>query len=546
MKNTGIYSVMILLSLLWFGCIGTESKNDRSQNSNNTQYIPPDKSITSDNAFNNLFFDSAKLQSFLDKHSEYAVYQEQFFNFYKQRNYEYAWFDTSGVTEQASNFMNLLNTTIIEGHDTDLYNKKLSSLYASFITDSTKHDKVSPLQTELYLTGQFFTYVSKVYDNKNIDATDLGWFIPKKKYDFTKLVDSVVVSKGKDEDKYFPQNKQYKLLQDELTKYYNLQKDSTLDTAITLEKPKKKYKLGDSSDAFAQIKHRLFLLGDMPQQDTTKQFDSTFSDGIKSFQRRMGLNETGMVDTATLRELNVPIRDRIKQLIVNLERMRWLPAESDSNYIVVNIPEFRLYVYDDGHVEFPMNVIVGEEGTGTVIFTGKLKYIVFSPYWNVPASIVKKEIIPEMDKNPNYLEEQNMEITGNVNGVPVIRQKPGEKNSLGLVKFLFPNNYNIYLHDTPFKELFSRASRNFSHGCIRLEDAKKMAMYLLQNDSSYTEEKVDSLMHLDHEKWITLKNPIRVSITYFTAWIDQDGKLNFRKDIYGHDDEMARKLFIQG
>jgi len=419
-------------------------------------------------------------------------------------------------------------------------------LYASFVTDSTKHDKVSPLQTELYLTGQFFTYVSKVYDNKNIDATDLGWFIPKKKYDFIKLVDSVVVSKGKDEDKYFPQNKQYKLLQDEVTKYYNLQKDSTWDTAITLEKPKKKYKLGDSSDAFAQIKHRLFLLGDMPQQDTTKQFDSTFSDGIKSFQRRMGLNETGTVDTATLRELNVPIRDRIKQLIVNLERMRWLPAESDSNYIVVNIPEFRLYVYDDGHVEFPMNVIVGEEGTGTVIFTGKLKYIVFSPYWNVPASIVKKEIIPEMDKNPNYLEEQNMEITGNVNGVPVIRQKPGEKNSLGLVKFLFPNNYNIYLHDTPFKELFSRASRNFSHGCIRLEDAKKMAMYLLQNDSSYTEEKVDSLMHLDHEKWITLKNPIRVSITYFTAWIDQDGKLNFRKDIYGHDDEMARKLFIQG
>jgi len=537
---------MILLSLLWFGCIGTESKNDSSQNSNNTQYIPPDKSITSDNAFNNLFFDSAKLQSFLDKHSEYAVYQEQFFNFYKQRNYEYAWFDTSGVTEQASNFMNLLNTTIIEGHDTDLYNKKLSSLYASFVTDSTKHDKVSPLQTELYLTGQFFTYVSKVYDNKNIDATDLGWFIPKKKYDFTKLVDSVVVSKGKDEDKYFPQNKQYKLLQDELTKYYNLQKDSTLDTAITLEKTKKKYKLGDSSDAFAQIKHRLFLLGDMPQQDTTKQFDSTFSDGIKSFQRRMGLNETGTVDTATLWELNVPIRDRIKQLIVNLERMRWLPAESDSNYIVVNIPEFRLYVYDDGHVEFPMNVIVGEEGTGTVIFTGKLKYIVFSPYWNVPTTIVKKEIIPEMDKNPNYLEEQNMEITGNVNGIPVIRQKPGEKNSLGLVKFLFPNNYNIYLHDTPFKELFSRASRNLSHGCIRLEDAKKMAMYLLQNDSSYTEEKVDSLMHLDHEKWITLKNPIRVSITYFTAWIDQDGKLNFRKDIYGHDNEMARKLFIQG
>jgi len=284
----------------------------------------------------------------------------------------------------------------------------------------------------------------------------------------------------------------------------------------------------------------------MAQQDTTKQFDSTLSNAIKSFQHRMGLDETGNVNAATIHELNVPARERIKQLIVNLERMRWLPGESDSNYIVVNIPEFKLHVYDDGHDEFPMNVIVGEEGTGTVIFTGKLKYVVFSPYWNVPPSIVKKEILPQMDRDPFYLEEQNMEITDTVKGVPVVRQKPGEKNSLGLVKFLFPNNFNIYLHDTPAKELFSRTNRTFSHGCIRLQDAKKMALYLLRNDSSYTEQKVDSLMHLDHEKWVTLKNPLRVSITYFTAWVDQDGKLNFRKDIYGHDAEMAKKLFVQG
>jgi murein L,D-transpeptidase YcbB/YkuD len=541
MKNTGIFYSMILLSLIWIACAGNEHKNE-SQNKKN-EAIQVDKSITPANAFNDLFFDSVKLQGFLDKHTEYSSYHQQFFNFYKQRNYEYAWFDTSGVTEQAANFMNLLNTAIIESHDSDLYNKKLSSLYASFVTDSTKHEEVLPLQTELYLTGQFFLYVSKVYNDKDVDAADLGWFIPKKKFDFTKFVDSVIVTKGKGEDKYLPLSKQYKLLQNELTRYYNIQKNNSWDS---IANPKKKYKTGDSSDAIAQIKQRLFLLGDMPQQDTTKQFDSTLSNAINSFQHRMGLDETGNVNAATIHELNVPIRERIKQLIVNLERMRWLPGESDSNYIVVNIPEFKLHVYDDGHVEFPLNVIVGEEGTGTVIFTGKLKYIVFSPYWNVPRSIVKREILPEMDKDPNYLEEQNMEITDNVNGLPVIRQKPGEKNSLGLVKFLFPNNYNIYLHDTPFKELFSKASRSFSHGCIRLENAKKMTMYLLRDDASYTEGKVDSLMHLDHEKWVTLKNPLRVSITYFTAWVDEDGKLNFRKDVYGHDAEMAKKLFVQG
>jgi murein L,D-transpeptidase YcbB/YkuD len=490
-----------------------------------------------------LFFDSAKLQGFLDKHPEYSTYQDQYFDFYKQRNYEYAWFDTGGVTEQANDFMNLLNTTIIESNDSSLYNKKLALLFASFVTDSTKHEEVSPLQTELYLTGQFFTYVSKVYDNKDLDATDLEWFIPKKKFDFTSFVDSVVVAKGKGEDRYLPRNRQYKLLQDELAKYYNIERNNPWDTIAS---PRKKYKPGDSSDAIAQIKQRLFLLGDLSQRDTTARYDSSLADGVRSFQHRMGLQETGVPDAATMRELNVPLRDRIKQLIVNLERMRWLPGESDSNYIVVNIPEFRLYVYDNGQVEFPMNVIVGSEGTGTVIFTGKIKYIVFSPYWNVPPSIVKKEILPEMDKDPNYLQEQNMEITGNVNGVPVIRQKPGEKNSLGLVKFLFPNNYNIYLHDTPFKDLFFKANRTLSHGCIRLEDAKKMAMYLLRDEPAYTEEKVDSLMHLDQEKWVPLKNPIRVSITYFTAWVDDEGQLNFRKDIYGHDEEMAKKLFVEG
>lgn len=521
-------------------CLACISDNKKKNNGNKRDAIQPDTSVTLENAFNRLFLDSSKLQSFLNKHPEYAFYQQQFFDFYKLRNYEYAWFDTSGISEQANNFMNLINTMIIETNDSSLYNKKLATLYVSFVRDSTKHEEVSPLQTELYLTGQFFTYVSKVYNNKDVDAADLGWFIPKKKFDFTKLVDSVVVAKGKGEDKYLPLNPQYKQLQEALTKYYNIQKK---DSWHSISKPKKTYKAGDSSAAIAQIKHRLFLLGDLPQEDTTTQYTVALSDAVTSFQHRVGLKETGIVDTATIRELNCPISERIKQMIINLERMKWMPPESDSNYIVVNIPEYKLYVYDNGKREFDMNVIVGKEGTGTVIFTGKLKFVVFSPYWNLPPSIVKKEILPEIDKNPAYLEEQDMEVTGYENDLPVIRQRPGEKNSLGLVKFLFPNNYNIYLHDTPFKDLFSKQSRNFSHGCIRIEDATKMALYLLRDDPSYTEEKVDSLMHLDHEKWVTIKNPVRVSIVYFTAWVDDDGKVNFRKDIYGHDEDMEKKLF---
>src|SRR5262249_4145583 len=155
--------------------------------------------------------------------------------------------------------------------DSSLYNKKLAISYSDFVKDSTKHEEVSPLQTELYLTGQFFAYVSKAYNNKDIDATDLGWFIPKKKYDFTKLVDSVIVSKGKGEDKYLPLNSQYKLLQEQLTKYYDLQENKTWDS---IPSPKKMYKPGDSSAPIVQIKQRLFLLGDLPQKDTSNLFDT--------------------------------------------------------------------------------------------------------------------------------------------------------------------------------------------------------------------------------------------------------------------------------
>ena len=315
---------------------------------------------------------------------------------------------------------------------------------------------------------------------------------------------------------------------------------------MRLKSRKENTSLGDSFNAITEIKKRLFLLGDLRQHDTTKQYDTALTEAVKSFQRRMALEETGVIDKVTIKKLNYPISETIKQILINLERVRWMPPESDSNYIVINIPEYKLYVYDKGQLQFDMNVIVGKEGTGTVIFTGDLKYIVFSPYWNVPSSIVKKEIIPAMDSAPYYLEEQNMEFMGyDSKWEPIIRQKPGEMNSLGLVKFLFPNNYNIYLHDTPFKDLFSRKSRSLSHGCIRLEDAKKMALYLLRDQPEYTPEKVDSLMHLDQETWVTLKKPVRVSITYFTAWVDRDGKLNIRKDIYNHDQDMADKLFVK-
>jgi murein L,D-transpeptidase YcbB/YkuD len=243
-------------------------------------------------------------------------------------------------------------------------------------------------------------------------------------------------------------------------------------------------------------------------------------------------------------ELNDSTDVRIRQILVNMERVRWMPAQTDSAYIMVNIPEYKLHVYDSTKWQFDMNVIVGSAVNSTVIFSGKLRYIVFSPYWNIPPSIVEKEILPAIKNNSNYLSKHRMEIYGKNGTLPDIRQKPGPNNSLGLVKFLFPNNYNIYLHDTPNRDLFTSKDRSLSHGCIRISDPPKMAAFLLKSDTSYTTRKIDSLLHLSQEKWVTLEKPMRVYIGYFTAWVDQAGLLNCRKDIYGHDKKVAINSFL--
>ncbi len=184
-----------------------------------------------------------------------------------------------------------------------------------------------------------------------------------------------------------------------------------------------------------------------------------------------------------------------------------------------------------------MNVVVGKPANKTVIFNGNIQYVVFSPYWNVPASILNKEVLPGIRRDKNYLAKHNMEWSGKS-----VRQKPGPNNSLGLVKFLFPNSYQIYLHDTPAKSLFGESARAFSHGCIRLENARKLAIYLLQNDTAWTPNKIDVAMHSGKEKTVTLKKTEPVFIAYFTSWVDRQGHLNFRKDTYGRDNPVAKML----
>ncbi len=528
-----IITAVILLFLVVAAC---KSKRNKA--------VIVDATITQQTSYNTLFFDSVQLDNFIATDNSLQKFKQAFFNFYKHRNYEFAWFDTSGMVEQAHNFYNLQNNYLTQIRDSAIYNPTLQGLYNQLSNKrnyqpSSKDSLV--FKTEILLTGQFFKYTSKVYQGSDINAKELGWFIPRKKIDVSAALDSMVKARGKILDDYEPLNSQYRQLEKYLLQYYTLKTTSNWDSIAAGKSLKK----GDSSKLIPLIKNRLFAFGDLAATDTFQLFDTTLFIAVKQFQQRHGLNNSGLIGSATFKELNKPIDSLIRKLIVNMERARWmLPDTTTVDHLVVNIPEYKLHVYDAGNYSFSMDVVVGTAANSTVIFNENLRYVVFSPYWNVTDAITKNEVVPAMQKDANYLAKNNMEITGYKGKMPIVRQKPGPSNSLGGVKFLFPNTYNIYLHDTPFKTAFSSSKRSFSHGCIRLGEPIKLAQFLLRKDAAYTIDSIKTLMVQPKEKWLSIKPTVPVTIKYFTAWVGEDGLLNFRDDIYKHDAKMAAKLFV--
>jgi murein L,D-transpeptidase YcbB/YkuD len=328
---------------------------------------------------------------------------------------------------------------------------------------------------------------------------------------------------------------QYNFLKQALRKYRQL--DST-GSWQTLQPVSKSYKKGDTATILGQIRHRLYLFGDIASDSISNLYDTNLENAVKSYQERFGMSPDGVIGSRFISSMNMPLSYYIRKIIVNMERMRWIPTNISRHFLLINIPSFSLYAYNDDTVTFRMNVVVGKNVHKTVLFSGNIQYIVFSPYWNVPPSIMKAEVLPAIKRDPGYLKRNNMEWNGNS-----IRQKPGPKNSLGLVKFLFPNSYNIYLHDSPAKSLFNEPTRAFSHGCIRLAEPAKLADYLLKDDPKWNEKTIDKAMHAGKEKYITLKQTMPVYIGYFTAYVDNNGRLNFRDDVYNRDKALEKMIF---
>ena len=538
----------LIISCVLLACSNAQT-NDRGEadtdsTSDGKNVSKRDNSITRAVAYSTLFIDSSALGEFISGEKITANIARRMRSFYNARNFQFAWFSGDGLTEQARGFWNLHDYVTTYQGDSSLKDKALQKTMDNLITEeelSINASNKNYIKTELKLTQHFIQYMLNNYEKGYVKRKEMERFIPLKKQDAMALADSLINKKHKD-DKYFEDvNASYKGLKEQLSNYYTIAKNGGWPQ-VTFTK--NAFKKGGSSPAIAVLKRRLQVSGDMPAGDTSQLFTDTLTNAIKNFQQRHGFTPDGTLTEAQVKEMNVPALTRLQQLLMNMDRMRWMAIEPTGNLIVVNIPEFRLHVYEGTKKAFDMVIVVGKEGHNTMMFNGDLNQVVFSPHWNVPPSIVRNEILPAMNKNGNYLASQNMEIVSNEGELPTIRQKPGAKNALGRVKFLFPNSFNIYFHDTPSKSLFEKDKRAFSHGCIRLKEPEKMANYVLRNQPEWTPEKIEEAMNSGDEKFVKVKDPIPVIITYYTAWVDEYGKLNFRDDIYGHDKKLATKMFI--
>lgn len=323
---------------------------------------------------------------------------------------------------------------------------------------------------------------------------------------------------------------------------------------------------GDAYPGVPRLTRRLRLVGDLPADVNVPADQTAYTgalvDAVKNFQRRHGRDPNGRIDTQTLADLNVPLSRRVRQMQLTLERWRWMPEAYRKAPIVANIPEFRLRAYDkDFNIGVTMNVVVGKAyGHGTPVFSETLQYVVFRPYWEVPYSITRGEMIPHIVRDPDYLAKKGLEVVdsrqnvvsaGTVTndvlsqlraGKLFIRQKPGPKNALGLAKFVFPNSYNVYMHDTPAPEFFAKSRRDFSHGCIRLQKPADLAAWVLRDNPGWTPERIRAAMNGSTTQQVNLAHPIPVLIVYGTVVVLEDGLVHFYDDIYGHDAALEKVL----
>jgi L,D-transpeptidase YcbB len=507
---------------------------------------------------------------------DFSDYQTYVATFYDDRNYEVAWTRDGAPTITATAFIQQFQDAAAKGLIPEDYDAPRWADRVKALNDKSA-DAISLF--DVAMTVNVMRYISDLRIGR-VNPSHFNFEVPvqDKKYDLAEFVSDNAVD-ATDVPKLIvgvePDSEDYRKTEQALAHYLDLAKQQEQANEDPLPPVTKAVSVGETYPAVAALLTRLQLEGDAasdavpsatasttPSPTPSTVFNSALSEAVKSYQHRHGIAEDGKLTPQTIRSLNVPMNFRVAQLQDSLERWRWLPDPYLKARLMVNLPEFVLRGYDPDHkLDFTMRVVVGQVmgQHETPVFTHMMKYLVFRPYWNVPVDIARKELVPHMAANHGYLASKNFEVTNNkgvvltdytakqvAQGAVMVREKPGPKNSLGLVKFIFPNQYDIYLHSTPAVSLFERSRRDFSHGCIRVQKPVDLAVWVLQGQGDWDLDKVQEAMNNGPDnKTVSLKMPLPIVIFYLTAIVAEDDQTHFFDDIYGYDSEM-QKVFSKG
>jgi L,D-transpeptidase YcbB len=416
---------------------------------------------------------------------------------------------------------------------------------------------------ELLLVDSFLLLSSHLAGGKtNAEKTDPQWNASRRivRLDLNRFIDSTFrhncIREGL--QALTPRHREYINLKAALSAYRKIELNGGWETFST---SLPKLELGMRHPDIALLRRRLSITQSYIPYDTTDEdlFDHSLQTHVILFQLRNGLASDGVIGKATIEAMNISVQDRIASIEANLERWRWIGDDLGDCYIKVNIANFELQVIDHDSIVFNTAAIVGRSFRETPVFSSSMTYLVLNPDWTVPPTILKNDIIPSVKENPAYLSERNLKILNSdgveidpssidwnsaaVNGFPYrIHQAPGKDNALGSVKFIFPNRYNVYIHDTPNRSLFGRTDRSLSSGCIRVNDPFELTAWLLKDNPYWTPRQIQHSLDQGKERAVVLPNPIQVHILYLTAWASDDGVVYFRKDIYQRDLQLLAAL----
>jgi murein L,D-transpeptidase YcbB/YkuD len=476
--------------------------------------------------------------------------------FYAERRYQPAWISGTKPRPQLDALLNALDNAGQHGLDPELYDlgplaqARSGARMRLLAPSGFEPDVVAPL--DLRLTAAWLEFASDLSDGVTARPhADPMWKVKPRRIDLLPILKRAVDGSRVEEElaDLAPSNDEYRRLQKAREQYLKIANAGgwpMLPARLSL-KPNQRSKY------VAVLASRLAVTGDLQSNTSYTIYDRTLQEAILRFQARHGLPTNRTLTSPTVAAMNVPVNTRIRQIELNMERWRWFPRDLGAVHIQVNVPEYHLELRDHGQIALAMNVVVGAVDKPTPVFSDTMTTIAFAPYWNVPASIAAEETLPAVLSDPDFLSRNNIEVvsaTGEVVDPATIdwwrtqwdesfeyrfRQRPGTTNSLGRVKFLFPNDYDVYLHDTPAAALFSRTDRALSHGCVRVQDPVKLAEYLLRSSARWDSGQIEQAMNATEERQVKLPSPIPVHLMYWTARVDEDGTVRFFPDIYGHD-----------